>query len=84
MRFLFLHVVSCAQGTFLIVTNFLPRTNLLSSLLTPVRKLGQLTAKKSSTDGERCFYQERDGKSGGGGVIMAEEAAMTVKREEGP
>lgn len=63
-------------------------SSLLSSLLARVRKLGQLKAKKSSTDGERCFYHERDGKrlfkAGEWGGIMAEETAMTVKREEGP
>lgn len=65
-------------------------SSLLSSLLALVRKLGQLTAKESSTDAdaESVASIMRGMKKGflkrGGGRIMAEEAAMTVKREEGP
>lgn len=91
----FLHVVSCAQGTFLIIDSPPPPPEWICPFLHSgsLCKLGQLTAKAALTQARRALLQSWEGQKAffppsflffaSKVGMMTEDAAMTEK-EKGP
>lgn len=92
----FLHVVSCAQGTFLIIDPPFPSPEGICPVLHSgsLCKLGQLTAKAALMQARRALLQSREGQKDSFFLpsfpffaskvgMMTEDAAMTKRKREG-